>query len=188
MPAKTASELHVIRGGLTIEDDFRAAVARDLVQCLPRSRRDDPARCFHGQHLDDLVHWLRQYEREPWTEETVRQARERPNLIAYGSDWIAHHFGTRKHRHGWAVMARMIGMLTLAALRGADVLAGRKPRVGYGRVSGPAVAFICDRLADIVVDDMPSHENLLRTLERAAPKPPQVPRRRRRKARKVAIA
>lgn len=58
--------------------------------------------------------------------------------------------GGDKPRRAWAIMARMLGHLTLTALRGADELAGRKPRHSVGKISSPTVDFIYRRTAHIV--------------------------------------
>jgi hypothetical protein len=175
---REAAKLRVIEGG-PARDAFREEIVRGLVACLPRALRN--AARFHGHHIDDLVHWLKQYEREPWTDEAVDKAYDNPLFTAYE---LTEYFGTRRPRHGWSIMARMIGSLTLTALRGAYELAGHKPRGGYGRAGSRTLAFVYDRLASIVGDAMPSHENLLKTLQRGTPKTPQKPRRCRRKPQK----
>jgi hypothetical protein len=65
-------------------------------------------------------------------------------------EWFEDFLGRgTKPRRPWAIMARAIGDLTLEALRGADELAGRKPRRGFGSATGPLVRFVHERLAHI---------------------------------------
>jgi hypothetical protein len=139
----------------------RNEILRGLGRCLPKLQRSDDVRWlaqqFDREHIDALVHWTAIFE-------------------AYGDGWIALHFARRKPRIGWPFMAKMIGRLALLALR--------RWRRGYGRAGGPLVAFIFDCLAPIVGDAMPSHETLLRRLERALPKAPPRRRKRRRKQRR----
>lgn len=137
---------------------FAVEVERDLKACFPRLR-------FHGHHLDDLVHWLGQYEREPWTRETVLAARRNPVFIKYfGTEWLQSYFGRgRKTRRGWAVMACMIAGLTLEAVRAAQ----HKPERGFGSATGPLITFVHRRLARIVSDKTPKPESILDMLKAA---------------------
>ena len=146
----------------------RNEILRGLGRCLPKSQRSDDAR------------WLaQQFDRDDFAElESLLLIIE-----AFGERWFAMYFARRKPRIGWPVMAKLIGRVTLQTLQNADRLAGRSPRRGYGRTGGPLIAFIFDCLTPIIGDAMPSHETLLRRLERALPKAPLRRRKRRRKQR-----
>lgn len=75
--------------------------------------------------------------------------------------------GGDKPRRAWAILARRIGYLTLMALRGADQLAGRQPRRGFGNITSPSLQFVHQRLARIVGqtgEKLPKLENLRKTL------------------------
>jgi hypothetical protein len=151
---------------------FRNDLLHGLKTCLPKVPHDQRFDCDDFAELEALLLILE----------------------TFGDDFIATHFVRRKPRVGWPVMAKLIGRMTLLTLQNADRLAGHRPRRGYGRAGGPLVAFIFDRLARIVGDAMPSHEALLRRLERdheallrrlerAQPKAPPRRRKRRRKPR-----
>lgn len=63
-------------------------------------------------------------------------------------EWLEVNLGGGdKPRRAWAIMARMLGHLTLTALRGAEQLAGRKPRRSVGKISSPVVKFLYQRSA-----------------------------------------
>jgi hypothetical protein len=146
-------------------DDFRAEIVRDLESCLPVSQRG--RNVFRSVHIDDLVHWITMYKRRTWTEAAIIEARRDPVFITYG---FRDYFGRRAPRRPWSIMGCMIAAHVLIALRGAGQI-----RRGYGAVDGPIIIFVHKWLAWIVGDRapsheqffrMPSHEMLLRTLER----------------------
>jgi hypothetical protein len=69
------------------------------------------------------------------------------------------------------LLDQMVACLTLQVLQGADRLACRKPRKGFGRPEAPLMTFVHDRLARIVpANRMPEPGNFLRRLERTIPK------------------
>jgi hypothetical protein len=137
-----------------------------LEQC---ARFPDPR--FRPHHVADLVHWHEQYQRRPWDRAAVLAARRDPVTDVYfGPAGVKHYFGKgTKPRQAWAVMARQLAGLTLIALRGADELAGRKPRKGFGSADGLVIAFVHWQLAHIIGDQTPSCANILRTLKAMRP-------------------
>jgi hypothetical protein len=154
-----------MKAGMGQDDPFDGIIAQ-LERC---ARFPNPR--FHPQHVADLVHWCGQYRQRPWDRASVLVARRSPVMNAYfGHTGIKHYFGRgTKPRQGWAVMARHLAGLTLEALRGADVLAGRKPRKGFGSVDGPIIAFVHGQLQHIIGSRTPRPENILRTLKALRP-------------------
>jgi hypothetical protein len=155
---------------------FRDEVKRELQAVFPKLR-------FYEHHIDELAHWLKQFERWPetgmeyWQDQLkilrankaachtvialLRRRRSQFELaiadveqvvaaidadIAWLEGFLGH--GT-KPRRPWAIMAQKIGPPTLEALRGADQLAKREPRRGYGGHDGPVVRFVRARLAPL---------------------------------------
>src|SRR5215471_2388749 len=157
---------------------FREEVLHDL-----RLRRPYTNAQFRDRDIDELVRCLDQYERRPWTAKKVLEAR-REIFADFDPSWLQFHFGKgKKPRRAWAIMAYRIAPLTLAALRGADQLAGRKPRRGYGSVTGSFVTFVHQRLNRIATQtdtEPPKPETILSKL-----KAYQVHHRRRRRKPKV---
>jgi hypothetical protein len=179
-----------IVGGLTIEENFRAAVASDVKEGRERRRRSTPpaevARlrneilCGLGAGLPD-----KQWGRRPRSDaQWLAQQFDRDHvdalvhwcmlLEAFGDSFVAEHWAARrKPRLGWPLMVRLFASLALQALQGADQLAGRRPRKSFGRAAAPLIMFVCVRLACILDEDrMPSPENILQRLKRTMPKSP----------------
>jgi hypothetical protein len=97
-------------------------------------------------------------------DELLRFIGARDRDIAFYQDLLGH--GT-KDRRPWAIMARQIGCLALAAVRNAERAAGHAPRRGYGGVDGPLIGFIHQRLTELCVaagEVPPSRETLHRML------------------------
>jgi hypothetical protein len=162
-------KLRVIEGG-PAKDDFREEIVRELA-----SFRLQPEQC-RGARFDDLVHWLQQYERNPWTPETADKARGHPVFKAEFADY----FGRRRPRPYWSLMARMIAHLLRELLREAG-----QQRLSFGSSTGPMIRFICHRLDRILPKPLqPKDDAVFRMLVKSTARQSKPVRRRRKKRRK----
>jgi hypothetical protein len=168
MTLRKPVRLRVIEGG-SAKDDFREEIVRELA-----SFRLQPEQC-RGARFDDLVHWLKQYERNPWTKEEVAKWRQHPLYRAYGFE---SYFGSRRPRSYWSLMARMIAHLLRELLREAG-----QPRLSFGSSTGPIIHFVCHRL-DRLVPKKISHDAVFRMLTKSEARKPKPVRQRRKKRRK----
>jgi hypothetical protein len=178
---REAAKLRVIEGG-PAKDAFRDEIVRELA-----SFRLQPEQC-RGARFDDLVHWLKQYERNPWTPEAATKARkvdvDTRKLDADARKRVedarrvlkaefADYFGRRRPRPYWSLMARMIAHSLRELLREAG-----QPRLTFGTDTGPMIRFICHRLDRILEKHQlrrPKHDAVFRMLKKS-----NAPARRRR--------
>jgi hypothetical protein len=171
MRKRSPPKLSVIEGA-PAKDDFREEIVRELLA----SFRLQPEQC-RGARFDDLVHWLKQYERNPWTRETLAETRrEHPAFYAEFRDY----FGTRAPRPYWSLMARMIAHLLRELLREAG-----QPRRSFGSSTGPMIRFTCRRLDRILPEQQrPKHDAVFRMLTKSEARQSKTVRQRRKKRRK----
>jgi hypothetical protein len=157
--------------------EFRQQILEALQACKGYNSRR-----FRNADIDALAHWIALFERRPWTQRAVREARNLPFFRAlFGSQWLKFYFGRgHKTRSHWTLMAWIIAGLTLEALQGADHLAGRPPRQKFGSSKGPVILFTARQLARIAKrlnEPPPGLETIRKSLN--ALKPPKRRRKRR---------
>jgi hypothetical protein len=168
-------------GSLSIKADSEESQTKECrVEVLRDLARWFPARTFRAQHVEDLAHWLQQFERHRWTRSAILEARNNPVFVEYfGREWLKGYFGRTRPRKPWLIIARTIVGLLISALHDFD---GK--RRGIGAPDGPVIQFTHGYLVRLLGRDAtPAPETLHRKLNEAARssgrKPPEERWRRR---------
>ena len=126
---------------------------------------------FRAQHVEDLAHWLRQFERNRWTRSAIQEARSNSMFAAWlGREGLKNLFGRTRPRRPWMVMARLLAGLLISALQ-LD-----SERRGLGAPDGPVNGLTREWLVRLLGEPaVPTPETIHRKLNEAARSPGRKP-------------
>jgi hypothetical protein len=121
----------------------------------------DRAQRFSGAQTE-FAHWNWQFQKQPWTRETILAARSDPFFLEYfGADLILENFGRGKTRPPWVVMARVFASLLHQH--------AQPPMQGFGSAAGPFINIIRAQLVRLLGEEgVPLRDDMLRSLKRIA--------------------
>jgi hypothetical protein len=133
-----------------IEKDVRADFKK-----LDRKQR------FSGAQAD-VAHWNWQFQENPWTRDTILDARVNPSFQeVFGPELVGANFGRGRARPPWVVMARVFAGLLLRH--------ANPPQKGLGSDTGPLLRLVRAQLVRLLGEDsVPLPGDMRRSLNRVA--------------------